>query len=370
MNVRSASFRDLGRIEQLHREAIAREDEGGQAALSSADSPVPQTALVRLWYGVSKALSNLVPLSDAGTSLLVAEDGDRGVAGFIQAQGVPGQPKAWHVTNLCVAPTARGHFAGGPLLTTLCNQGVEHGVTRFVVRVPVDHPLLSLFLEQGFQQYATEQILFRDDSGSSPRLADAGSGLRPARREDVGAIHLLYLRTTPSHVANVEGPSRAAWQSSFHGGSMARVGRDDWRHLVLERPGIAGWAAIRPASQVRPALLALMCDGQDAALRDELVDSALAALPPGPVSCVLRHYDSELIRALQQRGFEVYGTQLLLVRDLAVKVGFRAAAREKKHAALVPAGLARSSVLVPISAVPPRVAPAVHQRSTSPSLLR
>ena len=345
MNVRTASFRDLGRIEQLYREAVAREEgDGVVPGFGGPDSPVPQTTLVRLWHALSKTLSSLLPTEPA-TALLVAEDRDGGIVGFIQSQGVSGQPKAWHVVNLCVAPGGRGHFAVAPLLTTLCNQGLDHGVTRFSVRVPLDHPLVGSLLEQGFTQYATEQILFRDDAGAAPRLV-AGDGcgpLRPARRDDAAGVYHLYLRTTPSHVANLEGPSQKAWQAAFHQGVMARLGRDEVRHMVCERPGIVAWAALRPPSQTRPSLLALMCEGQDAQLRDEVVDSAMGMLPPGPVSCVLRHYDSELIRALQQRGFEIYGAQLLLVRDLALKLRLTQPARTKeKKVSLVPAGLARA----------------------------
>ena len=347
MNVRSASFRDLGRIEQLYRDALAREErEGVIPGFSGGDPPVPQTTLVRLWYAVTKTLSSLVPTAEPDTALLVAEDADGSIAGFIQAQAVTGQPKTWHLVNLCVAPGARGHFAGAPLLINLCNQGLSHQVTRFSVRVPVDHPLRGLFLEQGFTQYATEQILFRDDSGAAPRVVTRGDGpLRPAHRDDIGQIYLLYLRTTPSHVANLEGPSLKAWQAAFHHGWVARLGRDDVRHVVAERTGIVGWSAVRPSSQTRPALMALMCEGQDVAVRDEIIDATLAELPPGPVTCALRHYDSELIRALQQRGFEVLGSQLLLVRDLGVKARIREAATapDKKKVSLAHAGLMRTA---------------------------
>lgn len=372
MNVRSASFRDLGRIEALFRECQRRE-EGQVVSPPDADSPVPQTALVRLWYSVGKTLSSLVPMSDTGTLLLVAGDGDQGddLLGFVTAQGVPGQPRAWHVTHLCTAPTGRGHFAGAALITNLVSSGQDHGVTRFVVRVPLDSALLGLFIEQGFTQYATEQILFRDDTEASPPIsaADRQPVLRPAKRDDVGAINLLYLRTTPSHVAAVEGPTLKAWQASFAQGWMTRVGRDDVRHLVCERPGIVGWAGLRPASTVRPGLLALMCDGQDAALREEMVDAALAQAQPGPLTCVLRHYDSELIRSLQSRGFEIFGTQLLLVRDLALKVRLRAPARQEKKRVLAPAGLARSVSVLSPSAVPVSVHAHVNER-TQPSSSR
>ena len=369
MNIRTASFRDLGRIEQLHRDATAQaEHEGLIPGLTGADSPVPQTTLVRLWYGLSKTLSALMPTAEPGTALLVAEDVDGSIVGFVQAQAVTGQAKAWHVVNLCLAPTGRGHFAGAPLVTQLCNQGLARGVSRFSVRLPVDHPLVGLFLEQGFIQYATEQILFRDDSGAVPRVVGGGDGvgpLRPARREDVAGIYHLYLRTTPSHVANLEGPSQKSWQAAFQQGCLSRLGRDEVRHFVAERPGIVAWAALRPPSPARPALLALMCEGQDAALRDEVIDAALRQVAPGPVSCVLRHYDSELIRALQQRGFEVYGAQLVLVRDLAMKVRLREMVEpdKKTKVSLAHAGLMH---VVP-SALPPVSPHRVTGRPTKPT---
>src|SRR5205807_4711321 len=115
-------------------------------------------------------------------------------------------------------------------------------------------------------------------------------------------------------------------------------GRDDVRHYVAEHPGIIAWAAIRPPSAMRPAQLTLMCEGHAPAVRDGIIDAVLAELPPGAAACVLRHYDSELIRALQQRGFIVYGTQLLLVSDLGVKMRVRQSVRRKKPV-LVHAGI-------------------------------
>ena len=341
MHVRSASFRDLDRVEEIHRRSFA-----AAPPLSPGDSPVPAATLLRVWYAVSRTLSSLVPTAEPSGSLFVAEDPGGEIVGFIQANGVPGQPKAWHVINLCVTGEGRIHATGARLLTHLCNQGMEHGVTRFSVRLPVDHPLVGLFLEEGFSQYATEQILYRDDpvEGWPRRSARAAGLLRPARGEDRGRIHLLYLRTTPSHVANVEGPSLKAWQASFQQGWMARIGRDDVRHSVVERAGgIAAWVGVRPATAVRPSLMALLCDGSDPSLREDFVDAALAQVLPGPVSCVLRHYDSELIRSLQHRGFAIYGTQLLMVRDLAIKVRVPAHARREKKPVLVPAGLVRSA---------------------------
>lgn len=325
MNVRPASFRDLARIEQLYSDASSSDELATQLL---PDSPVPQATLLRLWYAISKTVSSLVPFSAgaSGDTLFVAETPREGIVGFIQAQAPPGRSDTLQILNLCVGATAAGHFAREQLLIHLTNHGMEHGVHRFVVRLPLDHALVGLFLESGFIQLATEQILYRDDVPASA----GGARLRPARREDVGAIYLLYLRTTPSHVAGLEGSSLKSWQAGFADGVMSRLGRDDIRHYVAEGPGVVGWAAIRPASPTRPALLSLMCDGHDPRLREAVIDGALRELPPGPVSSVLRHYDSELIRSLQNRGFAVYGTQVLLLRDLASRVRLRSVPARKK----------------------------------------
>ncbi|TMD00216.1 MAG: hypothetical protein E6J03_12235 [Chloroflexi bacterium] len=371
MNVRSASFRDLDRVEEIYRRSSAAESETDAAPpLSAGDSPVPHATLVRLWYAVGRTLSSLVPTAEPSGNLFVAEDTGGEIVGFIQANGVPGQPKAWHIINLCAVAQGRIHVAGERLLTHLVNQGMQHGVTRFSVRLPLHHPLVGLFIEGGFSQYATEQILYRDDPVPAPQVVagrGAGGLLRPARGEDRGGIHLLYLRTTPSHVANIEGPSLKAWQASFQQGWMTRIGRDDVRHMVVERHGIEAWVGVRPATPVRPTLMALLCDGSDPALREDFLDAALAQVPPGPLSCALRHYDSELIRSLQRRGFAIYGTQLLLVRDLALKMRVPARARREKKPVLVPAGLVRSA-RGGMPGVPRRVLTTPSPRSSPSSL--
>ena len=342
MNIRQTSFRDLARIEQLYRQSVERDDGTGQM---SSDSPVPQATLLRLWQGLTKSLSSLMPISDSSDALLVAEEASEGVVGFIQAQAPPGRTKAWQILNLCTSSTAAGHFASERLIEALCNFGLEHGVHRFHVRLPLDHPLVPAFLQQRFTQFATEQILYRDETPDTVHAIPHPTLLRPARREDIPAIHLLYLRTTPSQVADYEGPSLKAWTAGYAQGLVARMGRDDVRHYVVEHPGVIAWAAIRPPSGMRPAQLTLMCEGHDAGLRDSIIDAVLGELPPGPAVCVLRHYDSELIRALQQRSFAVYGTQLLLVCDLGVKMRISQSVRRKKPL-LVHAGIARSVPVV------------------------
>jgi hypothetical protein len=343
MKIRPASFRDLARIEQLYRE---NEEHGSQDLPIGGDSPVPQATLLRLWYAVEHTLSSLVPLTDSGDALLVAEN-DGEVVGFIQAQGVSGKPKVWQIINLSTTGNS-SHFACARLLTALCNRGMESGITRLVVRVPADHTLTSAFIDNGFTQFATEQILFTDDGGDFPNARTAA--VRPARRDDIGALYLLYLRTTPSQVASIEAPSQKLWQTTYAAGLASRVARDDVRHLVAERSGVYGWASIKEYAGPRPTAVTLMCEGQDSQAREEFIETVLGELPGGPATCVLRHYDGDLIRALQQRGFAIYGTQLLLVKDLAAKVKVRAR-KSREKPVFVAAGMARSVPHMPLSIV-------------------
>jgi len=98
--------------------------------------------------------------------------------------------------------------------------------------------------------------------------------------------------------------------------------------------------AWRPSGRLRdpPDLLSLMCDGHHPRLRER--DRRRAPGAAGrPVSSVLRHYDSELIRGLQHRGFAIYGTQVLLVRDLASKVRYAPRRRARSRCWCAPTWL-------------------------------
>ena len=344
MNVRSASFRDLARVEQLYRERSPRTR---AAPGPHPDSPVPQATLLRLWYALGKTLSSLVPLSDTGGVLFVAEDDAEGVVGFIQAQGTSTRPSVWQIVNLCVAPGGAGHFARERLLTHLCNRGLEQGVHRFHVRLPLDHPLVGVFLEHGFTQFATEQILFHDNPEQiAQRRRRSRCRIRPARREDAGGHppalpaghaepHRQLRGAVAEDVAGVVRPGKRGAHRPRRGQALrrraARGGRLGGDPARRRRPPDHPLADVRGARPRGPR---------------GLPRRVLAELPPQPVSCVLRHYDSELIRSLQQRGFAVYGTQLLLVRDLGIKVRIRAAAKQSKQV-LAHAGVASSHVSAP-----------------------
>src|SRR5487761_1719517 len=130
MNIRPASFRDLGRIERLYSEAGSGDEPAPQL---SPDHPIPQAALLRLWYAVSKTVSSLVPFSvgASGDILFVAETPREGIVGFVQAQAPTGRAGALQILNLCVAEGASAHSPRADLLPPPPPRGLKPATLRF-----------------------------------------------------------------------------------------------------------------------------------------------------------------------------------------------------------------------------------------------
>ncbi len=341
MQVRSASYRDLSQVEELYRATVTGEREFDQLRRAGPQSPVPGPALARVWSILTRSLSALMPLADFGEQLYVGEEQGR-VVGFIQAERGPGK-RAWRILNLCLAASAEGHFAAVPLLQHLVNEGLERGVTRFLVRIPEDHPLQATFRAQGFQPYVSEQILFRE----LPRPPEhRPEPWVPAVPDDLAGVYLLYLRTAPHAVAAVEAPSITQWRATFQMGWLGRLdGRSgDSRHYVIKRDQLTvAWAGVRLPSRARPTLISLMLDPGERQLAVESLHSLLGQIPPGPTVCLLRHYDGELHRAVAARGFEPLATQILMARDLPLKLRARRPVEQKKPvlAGAIPVAQAR-----------------------------
>src|SRR5207237_125524 len=111
-------------------------------------------------------------------------------------------------------------FGGGTaLLDHLFNEGLKRGVTKFVVRVPVDDPIADLFKARGFTAYATEHALLAENVAS--RAAAPLAGWRAMRREDELGLYLLYCASTPKAVAAVEAANFSEWRRTFGLGARA-----------------------------------------------------------------------------------------------------------------------------------------------------
>lgn len=313
--VRTASFRDLARIEEIQR------DGGGEL------SEVANRGTVRLWSLVSQTLSNILPALYSETLLYVMED-EGTVIGFIQASNRPAAiglagATTLQVLNLCVAPEVDFDDVGRELVDHLSNQALQRGIHRLFVRLPLEDRLLPLFRKNNFRQYAIEHVMYCDSAAAE--AATEPLGLRQERRKDHALVYQLYRKLTPRGIATIEAPNFREWRS-LRGewfGHHATRGDSD-QQSVVDRTEIVGWLRVQRSSSTRPHTLSFMALPEDH-LPEELVSYALGLLAaaPGPVWSSLRHYDSHMIEALRARGFETLVTQSLMVKELALRLPVR-----------------------------------------------
>ncbi|HXI94493.1 MAG TPA: GNAT family N-acetyltransferase [Candidatus Acidoferrum sp.] len=314
MKIRAAGLLDLARIEEMHRSVDVR--------LSEAEPPA-----ARLWSLLSSTLSAFLPLSQE-TLIYVAEANGK-VVGFIQASGQPlgldlRGARVLQVLNLQVAEESDSDDVATALVEHLSNQALERGALRLFVRLPERDPLLPAFRLRGFRQYATEVVVYADKpvmhSGQFP------VGIRPVKRGDNRMLYQLYRKVTPQGVSQLEAPTYREWRA-LHGGEwtgrLAARGSDK-QEFVVDRVEVVGWVKAERSSGARPDTLNFMAL-PEGPLPGELADYGLSLLKgsEAPAWSSLRHYDSHMIDALRGRGFSMLLTQLLLVKELAVRVPVR-----------------------------------------------
>src|ERR1700694_3365686 len=277
----------------------------------------------RLWTVLSSTLSALLPLSQE-TLIYVAEE-RRECVGFIQAAGRPlglDLPRATvlQVLNLQVVDGADSDEVAPALVDHLCNQALERGIHRLFVRLPERDPLMPVFRLRGFRQYPTEVVVYADKPVM--RSDQFPAGARPIRRGDNRLLYQLYRKITPQGVSQLEAPTYREWRA-LHGemaGRLADRGSEK-QEFVIDQVEITGWVKAERRSGARPNTLSYMAL-PEGSLAGELADLGLSLLGDSdlPAWSSLRHYDSNMIDALRGRGFSVLLTQLLLVKELAVRV--------------------------------------------------
>jgi len=301
VKVRTAGLLDLSRIEEMHRSSDIK--------LSEAAPPA-----ARLWSLLSSTLSALLPLSQE-TLMYVAEDRGR-VVGFIQASGQPQgldlrRARVMQVLNLHVADDSDPDEVAPALVEHLANMALERGALRLFVRVPDRDALLPAFRLRGFRQYATEQVLYADRPRQ--RSDEYPLGARSSKRGDDRKLYQLYRKVTPQGVSQVEAPTYRDWKALHTEGAAGSH--------VVDRIEVVGWVRTQRGGEARPDTLQFMAL-PESPLPAELADFGISLLADSdrPAWSSLRHYDSHMIDALRGRGFSILLTQLLLVKELAVRV--------------------------------------------------
>jgi hypothetical protein len=247
--------------------------------------------------------------------MYVAEDNGK-VVGFIQASGQPlsldlRRARVLQILNLQVGEGADADDVAPALVQHLCNQALERGALRLFVRLPDRDPLLPAFRLQGFRQYATEQVVYSEKPRQ--RGHQYPDGLRAFKRGDDRNLYGLYRKVTPQGVSQVEAPTYREWKA-LHSAELTGG-------QVVDRVEVIAWVRMQRGGGARPDTLQFMSLPEHP-LPAELADYGISLLggSEGPAWSSLRHYDSHMIDALRGRGFNVLLTQLLLVKELAVRV--------------------------------------------------
>jgi len=306
MKVRAAGLLDLSPIEDLHRSAQSHPNEASAA---------------RLWSLLSSTLSAFLPLAQE-TMLYVAEERGK-VRGFVQASGPPGvlelgRAKVLQVVNLQVAQGPDEEEVAGALVEHLSNQALQRGVHRLFVRIPDRDSVLPVFRLRGFRQYATEQVLFAERVQRG--ITATPEGARSLRRGDARQLYQLYRKVTPQHVSQLEAPTYREWRALHADRTGRGSARGNKEEVVVDRVELSGWVKAERSSGTQPHTLSFMVLPEPP-LPDELADLGIGLLNDHsmPVWSSLRHYDSHMIDALRGRGFSILLTQMLLVKELALR---------------------------------------------------
>lgn len=318
LQIRPAQLKDLGAIEGLFRE------QDRETARRSAS--FREFASRRLWFLLNHTFASVLPLASAADHVFVGEEPRHpGIRGFVQAETAPGGT-AWQILNLSITPGLDRFGAGTALLDHLCNEGLARGVTRFMVRVSVGDPVADLFRARGFRAVGTEHALLADSVARRPGLEVPG--WRAMRKDDQLALYLLYRAVTPREVTDALASSFKEWRDNFQlgwwTGAVPRPVRR--RQFVVDRVEVVGWLGVTPGGGGRPTILGLMARPEPRDLLETVVEQGLAYVAehhPGPVWCSLRHNDQEAIALLQRDGFDVIASQVLMVKELTLKVPAR-----------------------------------------------
>ncbi len=205
----------------------------------------------------------------------------------------------WEAVSLRLArPT--DDAATTALAASAALEAARRGGRTLYLRLPEGSPHHDALRRTGLAAYGEERLLAipRERTRSVP------SGLRPAQRQDRHGVFRLYCRVVPENVRRQEAPTQQDWRAF-------QSTLDCDREFVLDCDGgIAAWAGI--GSREAYALFDPAVGGvQDAVL--DLVEGHEGR----QVTLVATHYQFDLQRRAEERGYLPLGTRLLLARSLA-----------------------------------------------------
>jgi hypothetical protein len=211
------------------------------------------------------------------------------------------------------------------LLEYTLEMAASHGILRVFARVEDEMPEMDLFLRAGFQRYARElTYVYEPDAEkvltSEPEL----SSLRRWNRHHVWGLHQLYRAVTPQRIQMAELLENSEEFAKLHVGAIRPIpspftrGSENYVCDVGVRLG--AWLRLSRGHGSIPHRVAIMVHPEHSELAEPLLRFAMQRLLAADVRriyCLVREYDSGVITALRNSGFEQSSIRVLLVRHVA-----------------------------------------------------
>ncbi len=204
-----------------------------------------------------------------------------------------------------------GIYESQPVWEELVNFGVVaaglEGTKRLYVRVPTGSDLAQVVRASGFTPYANEVVL----GAPMISLSHASAGVRRQQESDVWSIHQLYMATVPQPVQYAEALTSHHWDIN------PRLSATSIQAGWIIEEGFQVVAYMRTESRPDSHVIEFLVGPEHGHLFPNLIAGALADLAgmvPRQVHILVRGYQQEFVRPLQDRGFSIQ-----LEQDLHVK---------------------------------------------------
>jgi hypothetical protein len=269
-------------------------------------------------------LRNIFPLHPASRTWICEDHWH--LLGFAQVRERPLR-LTWDVTYL--ASMANRSVSSDDVLTALLDYLLEnastHGVLRIFAKVEDEIPEMELFQRSGFQRYARELTYVYEPESVQELATSATPSLRRWNRHDVWGLHQLYRSVTPQRVQMAEMLENSEEFAKLRVGSLRSLppllsgGVETYVCDVGVRLG--AWLRICPGSGSMPHQLSLIVHPEHADLAEPILRFGTRRLLEGsvrPIYCQVREYESFVIAALRNSGYEHVSTKAMLVRHIAM----------------------------------------------------
>src|SRR5216684_6085206 len=272
-------------------------------------------------------LRNIFPLNPASRTW-ICEDHWR-ILGFAQVQERP-LHTMWDISFL--ASMVQRNVSSDDVLAALLEYMLEmaagHGILRIFAKVEDEIPEQELFQRTGFQRYARELTYVYDLDNGTPETSSPNlPALRRWNRHHVWGLHQLYRSVTPQRVQMAELLDDSEEFAKLHVGSLrplpSPLGRGNENYVCDVGVRLGAWLRLCRGHGSAPHQLSLIVHPEHSELAEPLLRFGIRRLQEDGVTtrriyCKVREYESFVIAALRNSGFEQASIKALLVRHIAL----------------------------------------------------